>query len=35
VAAALLAAVVAWRTKNVAAVIVVGMAALWILQAVL
>ncbi len=35
VLAALLAAIVAWRTKNVAAVIVVGMGALWILQAVL
>lgn len=33
--AALLAAIVAWRTKNVAAVIVVGMATLWILQAFL
>jgi branched-subunit amino acid transport protein len=28
-----LAAVVAWRTKNVLATITVGMAALWILQA--
>jgi branched-subunit amino acid transport protein len=34
VLAALLAAFVAWKTRNVAAVIVVGMAALWILQAV-
>jgi len=31
--AGLLAAVVAWRTKNVLWTIVVGMAALWILQA--
>ena len=30
--AGLLAAVVAWRTKNVLWTIVVGMAALWILQ---
>jgi len=31
--AALLAAVVAWRTKNVVATIAAGMAALWVLQA--
>jgi len=31
--AALLAGLVAWRLKNVAGVIVVGMSALWILQA--
>ena len=33
--AALIAAVVAWRTKNVAAVVVVGMVSLWLLQALL
>lgn len=32
-AAGLIAALVAWRTKNVLATIGVGMAALWILQA--
>lgn len=32
--AGLLAAVVAWRTKNVLWTIAVGMAALWLLQAV-
>lgn len=32
--AALLAGVVAWRLKSVAAVIVVGMALLWALQAI-
>jgi branched-subunit amino acid transport protein len=31
--AALLALVVAWKTKNVAAVIVAGMAVVWLLQA--
>ena len=31
--AAVLAGVVAWRLKNVAAVIVVGMSLLWVLQA--
>ncbi len=30
-----LAAVVAWRTRNVVATIAVGMAALWVLQALL
>ena len=30
--AGLLAAVVAWRTKNVLATIIVGMVALWLLQ---
>jgi branched-subunit amino acid transport protein len=33
--AGLLAALVAWRTRNVLLTIVVGMAALWVLQAVL
>ena len=32
--AMMLALLVAWRTKSVAATIVVGMAALWLLQAV-
>ncbi|MCA9925026.1 MAG: AzlD domain-containing protein [Anaerolineales bacterium] len=32
--AGLLAGVVAWRTKNVLITIAVGMAALWILQAI-
>ena len=32
--AAVLAALVAWRTRNVVATVGVGMAALWILQAV-
>ena len=32
--AGVIAAVVAWRTKNVLATITVGMAALWILRAV-
>ena len=32
--AGLLAAIVAWRTKNVLWTIAVGMAALWLLQAV-
>lgn len=32
--AGLLAALVAWRTKNVLFTIAIGMAALWILQAV-
>lgn len=32
--AGLLAAIVAWRTKNVLWTIVVGMTALWILQAI-
>ena len=32
-AAGILAAVVAWRTKNVMATIGVGMVALWVLQA--
>lgn len=32
--AGVIAAVVAWRTKNVLATIGVGMAALWLLQAV-
>lgn len=31
--AGLVAALVAWRSRNVAAVIVVGMGALWVLQA--
>ncbi|MEN8113502.1 MAG: AzlD domain-containing protein [Actinomycetota bacterium] len=31
--AALVALVVAWKTKNVAAVIVAGMAVVWLLQA--
>jgi branched-subunit amino acid transport protein len=33
--AGVLAALVAWRTKNVVVTIAVGMAALWLLQAVL
>lgn len=33
-AAAVAAAFVAWRAKNVAAVIIVGMSLLWLLQAV-
>ena len=32
--AAVVAALVAWRTKNVTAVIVVGMVTLWVLQAI-
>ncbi len=32
-AAGLLAALVAWRTRNVALTLVVGMGALWIIQA--
>lgn len=32
--AGVLASIVAWRTKNVLATIVVGMIALWLLQAV-
>jgi branched-subunit amino acid transport protein len=32
VAAALLAALVAWRTRSVAATMVAGMAALWLIQ---
>ena len=35
VLAALLAALVAWRTRHEMAVIVAGMAALWLLQALL
>ena len=31
--AALVALVVAWKTKNVAAVVVAGMAVMWLLQA--
>ncbi len=31
--AALIALIVAWKTKNVAAVIVAGMAVIWLLQA--
>ncbi len=33
--AALIALIVAWKTKNVAAVIVAGMAVVWLLQALL
>lgn len=32
--AGLVAAVVAWRTRNILATIIVGMAALWLMQAV-
>jgi branched chain amino acid efflux pump len=35
VVATLIALLVAWRTKSVAATIVVGMAAIWLLQAAL
>jgi branched-subunit amino acid transport protein len=33
--AALIAALVAWRTRNAVITLIVGMAALWLLQAVL
>lgn len=33
--AGVLASIVAWRTKNVLATIIVGMIALWVLQALL
>ncbi|MEN8234592.1 MAG: AzlD domain-containing protein [Actinomycetota bacterium] len=33
--AALVALLVAWKTKNVAAVIVAGMAVVWLLQAII